>query len=497
VTDNHTARSLTLLLGSATLLGLSACGGGGSGDVTAAGTVAVTTAAAPTAATAPAATAPTAPAATAPAATAPAAAAPAEGTAVPATATADASASSSTGAARSDAGVSTLGVAVPSAQSSTAMAATAAPTVGTAAAPSAAPAPSATVAAIPASNGAVPTLGDCQLFPANAIFNTRIDDAARFPVHPQSDQWLDVAGRNLPFGADWGVNTNAAAYGTYWGMPINVIDSSGSDWPAVSFDFSTSGVSWEQGYPFKSDCAVSNGSGYGIARDCTSVPATHRQFPFPRDGQIVNENGACDDPNSCGDRHVLVVERGACRLWESFFSYKLSGQWYSMATAAWDLNSLALRPDNWASGDAAGLPITPLLVKAAEANAGEIRHALRVNFRDAALSLEHVWPARFAAGADNPGAIPFGALLRLRGDFVIPDTWTTQAKAIATAAKRYGMYVADNGGDFNVLGEPNASWDPTTLQQLKAITMNSMEFVDLKSVTGDPRFSRDSMAASW
>jgi hypothetical protein len=489
VTDNHTARALTLLLGSAALLGLAACGGGGGGsDVADSGTAPAAASAAPTAAIAPAA-APTA--APAPAAAAPAASA--DGTApVASTAnTSDASASSSSGSTTSNSGLPPLRTAIPSSGVSMAPLAAATPAISTA------PAPITTVAATPATNGPVPTLGDCQLFPANAIFNTRIDDASRFPVHPQSDQWLNVAGRNLPFGADWGANTNAAAYQTYWGMPINVIDSSGTDWPVVSFDFSTSGVSSEQGYPFKSDCAVSNGSGWGIAHDCTSVPATQRQFPFPRDGQVVTENGACNDPNSCGDRHVLVVERGACRLWESFFSYKLSGQWYSMATAAWDLNSLALRPDNWASGDAAGLPITPLLVKAAEANSGEIRHALRVNFRDAALALDHVWPARFAAGGDNPGAIPFGALLRLKADFVIPDTWTTQAKAIATAAKRYGLYVADNGGDFNVQGEPNASWDAATSQQLKGITMNNMEFVDLKSVTGDPRFSRDSMAASW
>ena len=355
-------------------------------------------------------------------------------------------------------------------------------------------APTTSVAA--AGAGPVPTLGDCQLFPANAIFNTRIDDTSRFPVHPSSSQWLDLAARSLPFGANWGFSTDPAS-GSYWGMPINVIDGAGTDWPVVSFDFSTSGVSQEQGYPFKSDCAVSDGNGFAITPDCTSVQPSQRRFPFPRDGTLVSEGGTCNDPNSCGDRHVLVVEKGACRLWESFFSYQLGGQWYSMATAAWNLNSLALRPDNWASADAAGLPITPLLAKTAEANSGEIRHALRVNFRHAALSQQHVWPARFAAGADNSSAIPFGALLRLKADFVIPDSWTTQAKAIATAAKRYGMYVADNGADFYVQGEPNAGWDPSTSQQLKSITLDDMEFVDLQSITADPRFSADSMAASW
>ena len=168
-----------------------------------------------------------------------------------------------------------------------------------------------------------------------------------------------------------------------------------------------------------------------------------------------------------------------------------------MATAAWNLNSLSLRPDDWASGDAAGLPITPLLAKASEASSGEIRHALRVNFRNAALSQQHVWPARFAVGSGGPETIPFGALLRLKADFVIPDNWTTQAKALATAAKRYGMHAADNGADFYVIGEPSAQWDVTAWSQLKGIKMSDMEFVDLKSITSDPRFSPDSMAASW
>jgi hypothetical protein len=341
-------------------------------------------------------------------------------------------------------------------------------------------------------------LGDCEMFPAAAIFNTRIDDVARFPAHPNSAGWVSLVGGDVPFSADWGLEVNPAQYATYFGMPINIVDGTAAttEWPVVSFDFSTSGVVMGQGYPDKSDCAVASGSGFAISR-CGAVPANQRRFPFPLETRILSEDGQCNDPRSCGDRHVLVVEKGACRLWESFFSYRLSNQWYALATAAWDLRSLALRPADWASADAAGLPITPLLAKAAEASAGEIRHALRVNFRDAALALAVNWPARFAAGGDNPGAIPFGALLRLKADFVIPGDWTPQARALATAAQRYGLYVSDNGADFHVQGEPDATWDVRTFQQMKTIKMSNMEFVDLKAITGDPRFSPDSMAASW
>lgn len=348
-------------------------------------------------------------------------------------------------------------------------------------------------------SGPAPMLGDCELFPSNAIFNTRIDDVSRFPAHPNSAAWVSLVGSNVPFTTNWGTNDNPANFSTYYGMPINIVDGTAAttDWPVVSFDFSTSGVIMDQGYPDRSDCAVPNGSGFDIARGCGALPAGQRHFPFPVASKLLSEAGLCNDPKTCGDKHVLVVEQGACRLWESFFSYKLSNQWYTMATAAWELKSLALRPADWTSGDAAGLPITPLLAKAAEASSGEIRHALRVNFRNSALSQVFNWPARFAAGSGGAGSIPFGALLRLKADFVIPANWTPQARALATAAKRYGMYVSDNGADFYVTGEPSAAWDPVIFQQMKAITMSNMEFVDLKAITSDPRFSPDSMAASW
>jgi hypothetical protein len=348
-----------------------------------------------------------------------------------------------------------------------------------------------------AAAAAAPMLGNCEMFPAAAIFNTRIDDVSRFPAHPNSAAWIAGVGNAVPFHADWGMSDDASRPADYFGLPVNTVDAGSTQWPTVSYDFSTSGVSTEVGWPHEGDCAVPSGDGFAIQRGCANVPSNSRRFPFPS-GKVLNQGGNCNDPNSCGDHHVLVVEQGACRLWEGYAAYNLSGQWYALATAAWDLKSLALRPNGWTAATAAGLPITPLLARAAEASTGEIRHALGVAFHDGAIARDYVWPARHAAGGDNPGAIPFGALLRLKADFVIPDNWTPQAKAIATAAKRYGMYVTDNGADFHIGGEPSAQWDYATFGQLNgAITMSNMEFVNLNAVTTDPRFSNDSMAASW
>jgi hypothetical protein len=336
------------------------------------------------------------------------------------------------------------------------------------------------------------------MFPTSSIFNTRIDDTSRFPAHASSNYWVNLVGSGTPFMGNWGNSSNPANTNDFWGMPINYVDGSSgtTNWPIVSYEFANSGLWNEPSYPEKSDCAVASGGGYAVTRDCSTVPASSRRFPFPS-GQTLAEGGNCGGPGSCGDHHVLVIEKGACRLWESYFAHNLGGNWYAVSTAMWDLNSNAMRPDDWGSADAAGLPITPLLAKAAEASTGEIRHALRVTFRDSAIDTAHTWPGRFGAGGANPGAIPFGAVMRLRADFVVPDSWDPQAKAVANAAKRYGLYVADNGMDFFVQGEPSDGWHPAAWNQLRSITMSNMEFVDLKAITSDPRFDRNSMQASW
>jgi len=332
-------------------------------------------------------------------------------------------------------------------------------------------------------------LGTCPAFPATAIFNTRIDDTARYPAHGSSAAWVSAIGSTRALHADWGTTEDASA-GNYYGIPLNLLSASNpeTDWPSLAF---ISG-----GAPDESDCAVANGSGHNLVRGCQAQPAASLLFPMPRDAVIKLEGGSCSDPATCGDRHVLVVEQGACRLWESYFTYRTGGQWTAYSSAAWDLNSNAMRPDSWTSGDAAGLPIAPLLVRASEASAGEIAHALRVTFRDAVLANTYVWPARHRAG-NSTGSIPFGAPLRLKSSFVIPAAWSTQARAIATAMQRYGLYVADIGSDLYVQGDPSLQWSGSTISQIQTLHMSDFEFVDLGSVTRDPRFKANSFAASW
>lgn len=344
--------------------------------------------------------------------------------------------------------------------------------------------------------GGAPQIGGCEVFPASAVFNQPVDDRGRFPVHASSDAWIALIG-NRSLHADWGQSEDQQAWQTYYGIPYNVVNGASLAWPGVSFQTNDPRAGNGDGVPEESDCALPQGSGFALERGCARFPASQLRFPYPELAGLKAEGGACNDARSCGDRHVLVVESGACRLWESYFSYHLDGQWTAYSTAAWDLNSHAMRPDSWTSADAAGLPITPLLVRADEAEAGDIQHAFRVTFRDSVLTNTYVWPARHRAGGATANGIPFGSRLRLKAGFNPPATWSTQAKAVVRAMQRYGLLVADIGSDLYVQGEPSTRWSSQTIGQLQSLRMTDFEFVDMRSVTGDARFKPDSFQATW
>ena len=333
-------------------------------------------------------------------------------------------------------------------------------------------------------------LGSCPSFPSTAVFNTRIDDTTKFKALATSGAWIGNIGTTVPLHADWGQTVDQTA-ADYYGIPFNLLTAGApeTDWPSIAFGSGTA--------PDESDCAIANTSGgFDVVHDCTTKPASSLRFPIPRDAVLKAEGGTCNDPNTCGDRHILIVEQGVCRLWESYSTYRQGSQWTAYSTAEWALTSNAMRPAGWTSGDAAGLPITPLLARASEASAGEILHALRVTLRDSVLQNLYVWPARHHAGGAS-GAIPYGAVMRLKAGFAIPSTWTVQAKAIAAAMQHYGLYVADIGTDMYVQGDPDSQWSGSTISQIQGLHASDFEFVDMSAVTTDSRFDANSFAASW
>ena len=93
------------------------------------------------------------------------------------------------------------------------------------------------------------------------------------------------------------------------------------------------------------------------------------RYPIPR--RVPIEGGRGSD----GDRHVIVVDRARCRLYELFDAHPLDGgaRWHAGSGAIFNLRSNRLRPRGWTSADAAGLPILPGLARYPEVRRGRDR----------------------------------------------------------------------------------------------------------------------------
>jgi hypothetical protein len=202
-------------------------------------------------------------------------------------------------------------------------------------------------------------------------------------------------------------------------------------------------------------------------------------YPVPSDAPI--EGG----PGSDGDRHVIVVDEGACRLYEMYSAYPDDdGSWDAASGAVWDLRSHALRPTPWTSADAAGLPILPGLVRYDEVAAGRVDHAIRMTVPVSRTS--YVWPARHQAGStSNVNAPAMGQRFRLK-ESVREESFPASVRPIIVALKTYGAITADNGSAWFMSGVPDPRWDNDALHSLRAIKGSDFEAIDASSLMVSP-----------
>jgi hypothetical protein len=303
--------------------------------------------------------------------------------------------------------------------------------------------PTARPTATPRPTTAPPTIADCAIFPGNNIWNTPIDD---LPVAAHSAAYIDTIGRNSTFHPDFGAGEWPPGSGAPIGIPFVTI---AGDQKKVAVTFE---------YDDESDAGP---------------------YPVPPNAPI--EGG----PNSDGDRHVLLLDQDNCVLYELYAAYpQPDGTWQAGSGAIFDLSSHALRPDTWTSADAAGLPILPGLLRYEEVASGEIRHALR--FTAPQTQRAYVWPARHHA-SDLTGSAypPMGQRFRLRADFD-SSGYSPQIQVILRAMQRYGIILADNGSSWYLSGAPDERWDNDTLRELKQLTGNDFEAVDVATLMLDP-----------
>jgi len=191
-------------------------------------------------------------------------------------------------------------------------------------------------------------------------------------------------------------------------------------------------------------------------------------YPIPMNAPV---EGAGDE----GDRHVLVLQRGSCRLYELYGAARRGNGWQAASGAVFNLRSNALRPEGWTSADAAGLPIFPLLARYAEVRTGRIDHALRVTV--ARTQRGYIHPAtHYASDSSDPSLPPMGLRLRLKASYSLAG-FHGESLVILNALKRYGLIVADNGSSWYITGAPDPRWNDGDLEQLKRVPGSAFEAV--------------------
>jgi hypothetical protein len=266
----------------------------------------------------------------------------------------------------------------------------------------------------------------CPILPADNAINR---DISRAPVDPRSAAYIDSIGPSLHLHADFGTNPG-------YGIPYTVV---ARHQPKVPIHFSE--------YSAESDPG-----------------------PYPIPPAAPVEGAGAE-----GDRHVLVLQEGNCRLYELYAARRLGGGWEAGSGAVFNLRSNALRPEGWTSADAAGLPIFPLLARYPEVRAGRIDHALRVTVSRTQAGYIH--PATHEASSiSDPSLPPMGLRLRLKAGFSLAG-YRGQALVILRALRRYGLIVADNGSSWYITGAPDRRWRDEDLDQLKTVPGSAFEAV--------------------
>jgi hypothetical protein len=199
-------------------------------------------------------------------------------------------------------------------------------------------------------------------------------------------------------------------------------------------------------------------------------------MPIPSNASIEG------DPNpGSGDRHVLVLDKGNCFLYELYGAYPgTGGKWSAGSAAVWDMTLDEQRPLQWTSADAAGLPIFPGLARYDEVAAGSINHALRFTLQHSRAAF--IPPAsHWAANTSDTLAAPMGMRMRLKSSFDISG-YSPANQVILTALKKYGMIMADNGSSMYISGAPDSRWDNNDLHQLGNLHASDFEVLQMNPV---------------
>jgi hypothetical protein len=285
-------------------------------------------------------------------------------------------------------------------------------------------------------------------------------------------------------GLAWNQDISKASLDPQSSLIIGWLNANGGWGPrSLRVDFSLNVLQADASTPFVS---IARSANY-LSPDCDDGLT---QFPLPKGGAA---EGSADYSCSDGDCHVLVVDRKAGYLYESYGSNLNGGSLSTVCAIRWNLNktySPSLRGDQCVSADVGGLPIAALTFSADEIAAGEIRHALRFalpNNRIASRVFVH--PATHAGGSSGPSqAVPYGARFRLKATTDL-SALKPSAKIVAKALQTYGMILTD-GGNIPLTAVNDAftvhKWSEVAFQTFDLI---GLKVTDFEMIDGRPRIA--------
>lgn len=289
-----------------------------------------------------------------------------------------------------------------------------------------------------------PTIAGCPMFPPDYAYNVDISNA---PIDPGSSTYIS----NLASRA-------GAIVAEYPGDEyVNVVPSSQTN-VAVSF-------------------ASSGGESFGFdTSDAFFHTTTPPQIPIPNG--VLYENSS--NPNS--DHHMIIVQQGACRLFEMYSWNPSSATAGWEAVVSWNLGNSEQLPDGWGSTTAAGTPLLEGVIGYDEIAAGKIEHAIDIVIPGAAIAqYEYVKPAARSGGACGSAypadGFPYGGRVRLKANYDTSKYTGTQALVVIAALKKYGMINTDDSGETRSsfrLGD-GSKLDQNDLKQLSMLTWNDFE----------------------
>jgi hypothetical protein len=236
-------------------------------------------------------------------------------------------------------------------------------------------------------------------------------------------------------------------------------------------------------YPDESDLDGGTGAN-GLYPIPTNLPI--EEWPSQTGSQTLAQ---WQTNNDGSDRHAIIVAPGIGSIWETWETTLVGTNWTASNGAKFNLNTNGLRPDGWTSGDAAGFPMFPALVRYDECERGMVEHACRlvvVHTREA-----HIYPATHnTSGYTGTNYPAMGQRLRLKAGFVIPATWTREEKALLLGLKKYGAMVADNSSSFfSISITPDDRWPANAFSDIAGagIGITNFEVIQTTGTNEGPR----------